>query len=118
MSAQIKRDRIDNKERVRDGGDTTDTKKKDDDNGDDFKKRFFFNPNVGLSLGRGNTSIQLHPSVGYFFTNRFAAGAGIGYDYYRMIYYFSNNQSFTDEGSRYSARIFTLYNLSLYYECC
>jgi len=54
-----------------------------------------FGGNFGLRFG-GITFIDVSPTVGYQFTNRFLAGVGVTYNFYRERFYINNvRQEFT-----------------------
>lgn len=51
-----------------------------------LKDNLVFGGNFGLSLGT-NTYIDLSPTVGYKFGDRYIAGVGVVYNYYSSTYY-------------------------------
>lgn len=51
-----------------------------------FKDRLYFGGNFGLQLGQFVQFVEVSPLVGYMFNNRFSAGAGIIYNYFRTDY--------------------------------
>ena len=69
-------------------------------------KRFFIGGNLGLQLG-SITYIDVSPLVGYKFTENFAGGIGLSYQYFK-----NNNHSFNyaiNETNIYGGRIFARY---------
>ncbi|MDR0815775.1 MAG: hypothetical protein LBN37_08515 [Bacteroidales bacterium] len=79
-----------------------------------FKDRLFFGGNFGLMIGQF-TDIELSPHVGYYITNRWAAGVGITYEYYNNKYHFQDPYppyGFERyESHIYGGRLFTNYVL-------
>jgi hypothetical protein len=73
----------------------------------DFKERIFTGGNFGLSLGTGNTYIEVAPLVGYRFTNAFSAGGGFSYRYRNVKVSNNLNISTTD----YGLNLFSRYNV-------
>ncbi|MDR2848626.1 MAG: hypothetical protein LBV39_05925 [Bacteroidales bacterium] len=67
-----------------------------------FKDRLFYGGNFGLMVGQF-TDIELSPHVGYYITNRWAAGVGITYEYYNNKYHFSTAPNHYE---RYETHIF------------
>ncbi|MDR3093568.1 MAG: hypothetical protein LBU62_02850 [Bacteroidales bacterium] len=55
----------------------------------EFKDRLFYGGNFGLIIGQF-TDIELSPHVGYYITNRWAAGIGFTYEYYNNKYHWQD----------------------------
>ncbi len=70
------------------------------------KSRLFFGGNFGLNFGT-YTVINVSPQLGYRFTDRFAAGAGINYIYY-------NYKSYYSDGSLYSKDIYSYAGMNVF----
>ncbi|QQS30504.1 MAG: hypothetical protein IPM47_06080 [Sphingobacteriales bacterium] len=51
------------------------------------RSRFFVEGNIGFNFGNGFGFISASPTLGYWFTNRFSAGAGPIFEYYRWSSY-------------------------------
>jgi hypothetical protein len=71
-----------------------------------FRERIFFGGNFGLQFGT-ITFVDVSPMIGYRFTEKFSAGPGISYMFYRER--FSGFTPF--ETSIYGGRIFTRYEI-------
>lgn len=84
------------------GGNKYTKKKKQDAKGFDPQKLII---GGGLGLGFGTvTTVNVSPIVGYRFTEKFAAGVGIGYNYVKSKNFFRyGNQNFDYKASIYSA---------------
>lgn len=75
--------------------------------GNDLKDRIYFGGNLGLQFGT-ITNIEVSPLVGYRFTDKFSAGLGITY-----IYFKTNYNNFPDfETNIYGYRFFTRYSIT------
>ena len=68
----------------------------------DFWQRVFVGGNLGLQFG-SITAIDISPLAGYQFTDKFAAGVGITYLYYKYNNYSTNV---------YGGRVFGRYNIT------
>lgn len=77
----------------------------DDQSG--FWERVYFGGNVGLQVGNVETSIVLSPLAGYMFTQKFSAGLGLTYQYYKAEY-----QNFKYSTNLYGGRLFGRYNIN------
>lgn len=80
-----------------------------------FGERLFFGGNLGLSFG-SLTFINISPTVGYRFTDRFGAGLGPAYSYYSD----NRDKNYRYTTNTYGGRLFGQYmlldNLMLYSE--
>jgi len=79
----------------------------DETEGSDWKDRVYFGGNLGLQFGT-ITNVEVSPLVGYRVTDKFSAGLGVTYIYYKIEY--SNGQEF--ETDIYGGRIFARRNLT------
>jgi hypothetical protein len=70
-----------------------------------FSERIYFGGNFGIQFGTV-TLINVSPAVGYRITNRFSAGPGITYMYYR-----ENFAGFVYQTSIYGGRLFARYDI-------
>ena len=70
-----------------------------------LKERIFFGGNVGLSFG-DVTFVDLEPTVGYKFTDKFGAGLGPSYSYIK-----DNRQGAEFTSNSYGGRIFAQYKV-------
>ncbi len=79
-----------------------------------WKSRVFYGGNFGLALGNV-TYIEIAPNIGYKFTERFDAGLGISYLYYKeSIQYQVNSgniQTWEYKSKTYGANVFADYML-------
>ncbi len=71
-----------------------------------LKDRFYFGGNLGLQFGN-QTYIDISPLVGYKITEKFSAGLGITYIYYKQR--FPNYPQYNYETSIYGGRVFSRY---------
>lgn len=74
-----------------------------------IRDRIFFGGNFALSFGNVNTFVNISPRVGYRVTDRFSAGVGITYMYWRFNNRFAFNNVST---SVYGGNIFTRYAIT------
>ncbi|MDR1865379.1 MAG: hypothetical protein LBR08_07390 [Bacteroidales bacterium] len=68
-----------------------------------FRDRLFFGGSFGLMVG-DYTDIEIAPHAGYYITGRWAAGAGVTYEYYNNRYFYFDRT--TGEYSRYETHIY------------
>jgi hypothetical protein len=54
--------------------------------GEDLGKRIYLGGNIGLQFGTNYTLVNVSPLAGYKITERFSAGVGATYIYYRLKY--------------------------------
>lgn len=80
---------------------------KEIDDQSDFWERVYFGGNLGLQIGNVETSIVLSPMAGYMFTQKFSAGVGVTYQYYKAEY-----QTFKYSTNLYGGRLFGRYNIN------
>ena len=73
-----------------------------------FKERIFISPDIGLQFGTV-TVINISPKVGYRITDRWAAGIGGTYIYYKDKRY--KSLGYTFETSIYGGSVFTQYQV-------
>ncbi len=71
-----------------------------------LKDRIYFGGNLGLQFGN-QTYIDISPLVGYKFTEKFSAGVGITYIYYKQ--HFKNYPQYDYSTSIYGGRVFSRY---------
>jgi hypothetical protein len=67
------------------------------------KEKVFVGGTMGLQFGR-STFIDVSPLVGYSFTDRFSAGLGLTYQYYKY-----NDKVYSFETNVYGGRVFGRY---------
>lgn len=72
--------------------------------------RITFGGNFGASFG-SVTYVDISPLVGYRITDRWIAGVGISYIYYRQKYTFSSGATQLYQTSLYGGRLFTQFNI-------
>lgn len=65
------------------------------------KSKLFFGGNFGLGFGT-NTSVNVSPQVGYRFSDYFAAGVGVNFNYYSFKYYNYNGSDLYRENFGYT----------------
>ena len=70
-----------------------------------FKDRLYFGGNMGLQFG-SQTVIGINPIIGYRVTDKFSAGVGVKYQYYRL-----KDPYFTYETNTYGGSIFGRYDI-------
>lgn len=69
-----------------------------------FMDRVYFGGGLGFSANSYGTYVSLSPIVGYMFTNRFSAGVGATYQYFKR-----SNSDFSD--NQYGGLVFARMNL-------
>ncbi|MPM38237.1 hypothetical protein SDC9_84866 [bioreactor metagenome] len=69
------------------------------------KSKLLYGVNIGLSFSRNYSSFNLGPQVGYQFSNRFMAGAGIKY-YYNKVRAFQYNEEYLYKNNLLGANLF------------
>ena len=83
-------------------------------NNANWKSKIFFGGNFGLSLGTV-TYIEIAPTIGYKLTERFDAGFGISYLYYKETIQYQNNagniKSWEYKSQTYGGKLFADYVL-------
>ena len=72
-----------------------------------FKDRLFFGGNLGLYFG-SLTYVNVSPTIGYRFTDRFGAGLGPAYSYYSD----KRDKKYTYTTNTYGGRLFGQYLIS------
>ncbi|MFK7907413.1 MAG: hypothetical protein AB8B69_19920 [Chitinophagales bacterium] len=75
------------------------------------KSRLFTGGNVGLSFSTNYSFVEVSPILGYYFTDKFSAGLGPSYQYYKIF-----GSSINIIGARTFARYDILDNLFLHGE--
>jgi len=83
-----------------------------ENNKPNWKERLYYGGNFGLAFG-STTYIEISPTVGYRVTNKFGAGVGLSYLYYRQIIQYQLSSGQWDEweykSKTYGGKIFTDY---------
>ena len=72
-----------------------------------FMDRLYFGGNFGLQFGTNAFFLEASPLAGYMFNNRFSAGAGIIYNFFRV-----NIDGTKNDAHLYGSRQFARYNFT------
>lgn len=70
-----------------------------------FRERIVFGGNLGAGFSSNETLVGVAPTVGYRFTERFTAGPGFVYQYYRY-------KPLSIETNNYGAKVFGSYQIN------
>lgn len=73
-----------------------------------FWDRIYFGGNLGLGFGTNSTYVDVSPQVGYKITDRFSAGVGVTYIYYKEKFT-AYGMTYKYETSIYGGDIFSRY---------
>lgn len=76
-----------------------------------FSERLLYGGNFWLSFGSQSAQVYVQPMVGYKVTDKFIAGVGFTYIYWKQEYVFNNNQTLTLSDNIYGLNLFGRHTL-------
>ncbi len=76
-----------------------------------FKERLLFGGNFWLSFGSQYSQVYVQPMVGYMVTNKFIAGGGFTYIYWKQEYIYASGQKITFSDNIYGLNLFGRHTL-------